>query len=90
MKKLHTLKSQFRKEMKDFKASHKSGAGTDDLYEYVSKLWCFDAFRFLADGEMPRGATSNLDEPQVKHVSFFLLYYKQLSIMSNNRNFNTG
>lgn len=31
MKKLHTLRSQFRKEMKDMKASHKSGAGLEDI-----------------------------------------------------------
>ena len=46
IKKLHTLRGQFRKEMNDMKASHKSGAGTKDLY--VPKLWCFDASMFLA------------------------------------------
>lgn len=70
MMKVHSLKGQFRKEMKDFKTSQKSGAGTDNLY--VPKLWCFDALRFLTDGEMPCGATSNLNEPQVSHLPFFL------------------
>ena len=70
VKKLHTLRGQFRKEMKDMKASHKSGADTKDLY--VPKLWCFDALMFLADGDIPRDATSNLDEPQVSHLSLFL------------------
>ena len=73
MKKLHTLRSQFRKEMKDFKTSQKSGAGTDDLH--VPKLWCFDALRFLTDGDVPRDATSNLDEPQVRHLPFLRSNY---------------
>ena len=36
MKKLHTLRSQLRKEMKDIKASQKSGAGKDEVY--IAKL----------------------------------------------------
>uniref|UniRef100_A0A0P4VTV1 MADF domain-containing protein n=1 Tax=Scylla olivacea TaxID=85551 RepID=A0A0P4VTV1_SCYOL len=58
-KKLHTLKTQFNREMSAIKASQKSGAGTDDIY--TPKLWCFDELRFLADGE-PRPSMSNLDE----------------------------
>ena len=58
-KKLHTLKTQFNREMSAIKASQKSGAGTEDLYS--PKLWCFDTLRFLADGEA-RASTSNLDE----------------------------
>ena len=51
LKKLHTSRSQFRKEVKDLTKSRKSGAGTDDLY--VPKLWCFTALAFLADGDIP-------------------------------------
>ena len=48
-KKLHTLKTQFHREMSAIKASQKSGAGTRDLY--TPKLWCFDELRFLVDGK---------------------------------------
>lgn len=72
MKKLHTLRSQYRREMKEVKASQKSGAGTDDLY--VPKLWCFDALTFLCDGDTPRDSTSNLDE-LVSQVSQLLFLF---------------
>ncbi|XP_063876929.1 uncharacterized protein LOC135109480 [Scylla paramamosain] len=60
MKKLHTLRSQFRRELKQIKTSQKSGTGTNDLY--VPKLWCYDALAFLGDGDTPRDSTLNLDE----------------------------
>ncbi|XP_066946917.1 uncharacterized protein [Macrobrachium rosenbergii] len=58
-KKLHTLKTQFYREMSAIKESQNSGAGKGDLY--TPKLWCFDELRFLLDGEA-RASTSNLDE----------------------------
>ena len=50
MKKFHTLRSQYRREVKEMKTSQKSGAGTDDLY--LSKLWCYDALALFGDGEI--------------------------------------
>ena len=58
-KKLNTLRSQYRKELKLMNASRKSGAGTDEVY--VPKLWCFNELRFLDDGETQRESTSNMD-----------------------------
>ena len=60
MKKLHTLRGQYHREMKEMKISQKSGEGTDDLY--LPRLWCYDALAFLGDGDTPRDSTLNLDE----------------------------
>ena len=46
MKKLHLLRSQFRKEMK---ASQKSGARIDEVC--IPKLWCLSALAFFGDGD---------------------------------------
>lgn len=62
-KKLNTLRSQYRKELKLMNTSRKSGAGTHEVY--VPKLWCFYELRFLDDGELQRESTSNLDPLQV-------------------------
>ena len=63
MKKLHTLRGQYRREVKEMKTSQKSGAGTDNLY--LPRLWCYDALAFLGDGDTHRDSTSTLDELQV-------------------------
>ena len=55
MKKLHTLRGQYRREMKEMKTLQKSGAGTDDLY--LPRLWCYDALAFLGDGDTPLDST---------------------------------
>ena len=60
MKKLHTLRSQYRREVKEMKTSQKSGAGTDNLY--LPRLWCYHTLAFLGDGDTPPDSTSNLDE----------------------------
>lgn len=48
--KIHTLRSQFRKDIRNIKQSSKSGSGSDDIYH--PKLWCFDDLQFLQDGDM--------------------------------------
>ncbi|XP_076061237.1 uncharacterized protein LOC143037015 [Oratosquilla oratoria] len=58
-RKLHTLKTQFHREMTAIKASKKSGAGTEGIY--TPKLWCFNNLLFLAEGEIVRASTSSLD-----------------------------
>ncbi|KAK3880445.1 hypothetical protein Pcinc_015047 [Petrolisthes cinctipes] len=60
MKKLHTLRSQFRREVKTVKASQRSGVGTDVVY--IPKLWCYNSLSFLGDGDILRDSTSTLDE----------------------------
>ena len=72
MKKLHTLKSQFLRERTAMKASHKSGAGTDELY--TPKLWCFTELSFLAEGEVIRSSTSSFNETAMtQQVSGFII-----------------
>ena len=51
MKKLHILKSQYRREVKEMKTSQKSGVGTDDLY--LPRLSCYDALVLLGDVVTP-------------------------------------
>ena len=60
MKKLHTLRSQYRREVKEMKTSQKSGAGTDDLY--LPRLWCYHTLAFLGYGDTPPDSSLNLDE----------------------------
>lgn len=59
LKKVHTLKTQFQREVVAMKAWQNSGEKTDD---YTPKLWCFDELRFIGDGDIKRASTSNLDE----------------------------
>lgn len=79
-KKLHTLRSQYRREMKLVKESSKSGAGAEEIYK--PKLWCFDAFGFLYDGEEIRESISTLDleEDEVRKqcISFIIICYHQI------------
>lgn len=69
MKKIHTLRSQFRKEMKDKKASQTSAATAADTDgPYVPKLWCFDDLMFLTfadDDVLPEDIAIKLDESQL-------------------------
>ena len=60
MKKLHTLRSQYRREMKEMKTLQKSGAATDDLY--LPRLWCYHALAWLGHGDTHEDSTSNQDE----------------------------
>lgn len=62
-KKLNTLRSQYRKEVKQISTSKKSGASADDVY--LPKLWCFNHLKFLNDGESQSVATSNMDPVEV-------------------------
>ncbi|XP_068206994.1 uncharacterized protein [Palaemon carinicauda] len=59
-KKLHTLKTQFHREMSAIKASQKSGTHTED--SYIPKLWCFKELSFMSENGESRATTSTLDE----------------------------
>ncbi|KAJ8022116.1 hypothetical protein HOLleu_39523 [Holothuria leucospilota] len=65
-KKLNSLRTNFRSELRKVERSAKSGAGTEDLY--VSTLWCFDALLFLRDQETtaPSRNTIVVDEGSQK------------------------
>ena len=60
IKKIQTLRKQFRKEKNLVEDSKKSGAGRDDVY--APKLWCYDALKFIIDDE-PRISQTTLDSP---------------------------
>jgi len=60
VKKIDSLRSNFRKEFKKIKDSKRSGSGTDNLY--TTKLWYFDKLQFLVDQETHRNGVSNISE----------------------------
>ena len=59
-KKIHTLRNQFRGEIKKMNDVMKSGAGAED--SFTSRLWCFQLLSFLKDGDEKRPSVSSLDE----------------------------
>ena len=59
-KKINTLRSNYRRELKKVMASQKSGAGTDDIY--LPSVWYFDELEFLRDHEMQISGTLTMDE----------------------------
>lgn len=52
IKKINSLRTCFRKELKKYNASLKSGSATEDLRK--PNLWYFDLLSFLTDQETPR------------------------------------
>jgi len=64
IKKINSLRSCFRKELKKVNDSKTSGAGADDTYEYTPNVWYFQELLFLADQEVPRKGISNLESPE--------------------------
>ncbi|XP_037790733.1 protein jim lovell-like isoform X2 [Penaeus monodon] len=57
MRKIHTLRTQFRRQVKAVEDSAKSGAGAQDL---TPRLWCFDRLSFLNDGDDLGGPAASL------------------------------
>ncbi|XP_047489899.1 uncharacterized protein LOC125039718 isoform X2 [Penaeus chinensis] len=55
MRKIHTLRTQFRRQVKAVEDSARSGAGAQDL---TPRLWCFDRLSFLNDGDDLGGAAA--------------------------------
>lgn len=62
VKKINSLRSCFRKELKKVNDSKTSGAGADDTY--TPSLWYFQELLFLTDQEVPRKGISNLESPE--------------------------
>ncbi|XP_036344240.1 uncharacterized protein LOC118753463 [Rhagoletis pomonella] len=56
-KKVHTLRSQYIKELREVAMSKRSGVGIEDVY--IPKLWCFDQLQFLKAHCATRKSTSN-------------------------------
>jgi len=57
--KINSLRTSYSRELKKVKASQKSGAGTDDIYE--PSLWYFNEIDFLRDHKTQIQGTSTLD-----------------------------
>lgn len=68
MKKIHTLRAQYRREDRLVKASQQSGARTQG---YTPKLWCYNALTFLGDGVVQD--SSPLEEQETKVSSLMYL-----------------
>jgi len=62
VKKINSLRSCFRKELKKVNDPKTSGAGADDTY--TPSLWYFQELLFLTDHEVPRKGISNLESPE--------------------------
>lgn len=59
-KKINTLRSNYRRELKKILMSEKSGAGADDIY--LPSVWYFEQLEFLRDHEMQMPGISTMDE----------------------------
>ncbi|XP_063889616.1 uncharacterized protein LOC135116204 [Scylla paramamosain] len=59
-KKINSLRSNYRRELKKVMNSVKSGAGSDDVYK--PSLWYFDELAFLRDQELQQEGVSSLDD----------------------------
>ncbi|CAH1985755.1 unnamed protein product [Acanthoscelides obtectus] len=62
VKKINNLRTAYKKELNKIKKSHKSGAGTDEIY--TPHLWYFELLSFLYDQEVPGPSISNMDEDE--------------------------
>lgn len=80
VKKINSLRTAYRKELKKVVESEKSGAGEDI---YVPHLWYFELLNFLKDQEIPRRTTSNIDEMQVNLINLLLLLFRQKALMAH-------
>ena len=58
-KKMNSLRTNFRKELKKVMDSKKSGAGSEDVYEPT--LWYYNALLFLIDQEQPSASRHSIE-----------------------------
>lgn len=75
VKKINSMRTTYRKELKKVLDSERSGTGTDDVH--VPHLWYYELLSFLKDQETPRNTKSNMDEEsesQVKLCNLFLCF----------------
>lgn len=63
VKKINSLRTNYRREKKKVEESLRSGIGTDEMYEPF--LWYYRLFDFLGDQDAPRNSSSNFNEPEV-------------------------
>ncbi|XP_050315840.1 uncharacterized protein LOC126750307 [Anthonomus grandis grandis] len=60
VKKINSLKTAYRRELKKVIDSERSGAGEEDAY--VPHLWYFDLLNFTRNQEMPRKTQTNVED----------------------------
>ncbi|KAJ8882659.1 hypothetical protein PR048_014471 [Dryococelus australis] len=63
-KKLNSLRTNFRKELKKIESSKRSGSGSDDVYK--PNLWVFHALTFLHTYEQPVNVHRQWNEVSTK------------------------
>ncbi|XP_050302772.1 uncharacterized protein LOC126740687 [Anthonomus grandis grandis] len=63
VKKINSLRTTYRKELKKVLDSERSGAGEEDIY--VPHLWYYDITNFIRDHETPKNTKSNIEDMQV-------------------------
>lgn len=77
-KKINTLRSNFRKELKKIHDSKRSGAGADDIYQPSS--WLLEELAFLADLEKPVDSISSINDDtnndKVRSLRYIILFLK--------------
>lgn len=66
VKKINSMRTTYRKELRKVLDSERSGAGADDIY--VPHLWYYELMSFLQDQETPRSTISNMDEESESQV----------------------
>lgn len=66
VKKINSMRTTYRKELKKVLDSERSGAGEDEIY--VPHLWYYELLSFLQDQETPRSTVSNMDEENESQV----------------------
>lgn len=73
-KKINSLRTNYRKEIKKIIASKRSGAGTENVY--VPTCWTFYALNFLGECESPvhMNAASSSKHEVSNVINFFLTY----------------
>nr|XP_014095752.2 uncharacterized protein LOC106621417 [Bactrocera oleae] len=76
-KKWKTLRSQYLREIREFRTSKKSGSGVDDIP--TPKLWCFSHLKFLESYSQVRSGESNCEDPGSLIVIFELNSLRQLN-----------
>lgn len=64
VKKINSLRTNFRKELKRIRDAEKSGAGAEDV---EPSLWYFEEMRFLVTQETPTASISTMDISEDVH-----------------------
>ncbi|XP_015433720.1 PREDICTED: uncharacterized protein LOC107189650 [Dufourea novaeangliae] len=67
IKKIHTLRCSFRRELRKIRRSKASGCSTEDLY--VPSLWYYDLMKFITGCEVRHRGVSKFDDEKEENES---------------------